>query len=50
MIFETFIPNMEDVPYIEMNYYDYIENENEIQEQLISEYGHSWIWLHLKNY
>ena len=29
--------------YLTLNWYDYKENEKEIQEQLIYEYGYAWI-------
>lgn len=33
----------DNIPSITLNWYDYKENEKEIQEQLLYEYGNVWI-------
>jgi len=38
------------IAYVEMDYRDYCDNKDEINEQLISEYGWGWIHFCLTNY
>lgn len=44
--FVPMIPIGAKVPQITINWYDYKENEKEIQDQLIYEYGYNWINIH----
>lgn len=49
MLVEMGIPKAEDIVEITMDFWDFVENQDEIQEQLISELGYIWVNLHLTN-
>jgi hypothetical protein len=49
MLVEMGIPKAEDIVEITMDFWDFMENQDEIQEQLISELGYIWVKLHLTN-